>query len=450
MCKKIFKCSKYFVLTTLFSFLLSCSDDYQGEENSIFDDIPATEVSIFTPQTELGYFLVTPIGGSNSFLLDTAGYVVHKYPSTHPTFMGYLRSNGTLVRAYKIFNPNFANNGETGGIEIIDETGEVLWSYEVSNSNEILHHDLEILPNGNILAVIWYKMSSQEILDLGRDPSLLSQNEVHLDRIVEIKPVGNNAASIVWEWNSKDHLIQDYDSNKLNYGIVNQNPGKLNLNYSIGDANHTHINGISYDAEHDLIIVSSHRFNEIWILDHSTTSSEAASSSGGRSNKGGELLYRFGNPEAFNNGDSNDKMLFGQHDPTYISNSNSFGGNLLLFNNNVTVNQSSVMEFKIPFNGSLPNGNQVLNNLPNQSSWSFQSSDIFSPIISGAQRLLNGNTFITAGRTQKIIEINKFGEIVFRMDFEHSGSIFKARKYPINYSGLPSNLTRITDAFVTN
>lgn len=422
--------------------LTSCSNDDDSSSSS--------EVLIHTPQTESGYFLVTPVAGRGSFLLDDEGYVVHKYPSTKRTFMGYLQPDGKLVRIYQILNSNFNNNGESGGIEIVNEAGDILWHYEISSPNEILHHDIEVLPNGNILALIWYKIDSAEAINLGRNPNLLTQNEVHLDKIIEIEPVGNNSANIVWQWDSKNHLVQDYDASKLNFGNINQNPGKLNINYTTGVANHTHINGMSYDPERDLIMLSSKKFNEIWMLDHSTSTSEAASTTGGNSGKGGEILYRFGNPEAFGNGSPSDKILFGQHDPTFISSTDSFGGNILLFNNNVASDQSAVMEFNIPFNGLLPDDSEVINNLPNNPVWSFQSNVIYSSYISGAQRLPNGNTFITVGTATRVIEINQFGEIVFRMDFKNPKQIFKIRKYPTDYSGLPSNLDRIPEAIVTN
>ena len=57
-----------------------------------------------------------------------------------------------------------------------------------------------------------------------------------------------------------------------------------------------HTNGIDYNAEYDLIVLSVPRMNELWVIDHSTTTEEALGSTGGRWGKGGDLLWRWGNP----------------------------------------------------------------------------------------------------------------------------------------------------------
>ena len=59
----------------------------------------------------------------------------------------------------------------------------------------------------------------------------------------------------------------------------------------------------------DQIVLSNHNLSEIWIIDHSTTTLEAASHSGGNSGKGGDLLYRWGNPQAYDQGTGADQLL---------------------------------------------------------------------------------------------------------------------------------------------
>ena len=73
--------------------------------------------------------------------------------------------------------------------------------------------------------------------------------------------------------------------------------------------------------------------NEIYIIDHSTSTAEAATSSGGIYNKGGDFLYRWGNPQAYRQGDQNDQKLFGQHYPHWIPDGLADAGKLILFNN---------------------------------------------------------------------------------------------------------------------
>jgi len=61
------------------------------------------------------------------------------------------------------------------------------------------------------------------------------------------------------------------------------------------------------------VILSAHNYDEVWIIDHSTTTVEATSHAGGRYGRGGDLLYRWGNPQAYRAGTANDQKLFGQH-----------------------------------------------------------------------------------------------------------------------------------------
>ncbi|MFA6681428.1 MAG: aryl-sulfate sulfotransferase [Sphaerochaeta sp.] len=103
--------------------------------------------------------------------------------------------------------------------------------------------------------------------------------------------VNHKTDDIVWEWHVWDHLMQDHDIALDNYGDVAGNPGKINLNYfgSSDKVEWNHIYSIDYNAEKDQILLSSHSFNEIWIIDHHMSSEEAKSSRG-------DLLYRWGNP----------------------------------------------------------------------------------------------------------------------------------------------------------
>src|SRR5690606_15913622 len=92
-------------------------------------------------------------------------------------------------------------------------------------------------------------------------------------------------------------------------------------------------NAIDYNPQLDQIMISTREFSELWIIDHSTTTAEAAGHTGGRSGKGGDILYRYGNPAAYNRGTRADQKFFYQHDAQWIEPGLPGAGNILVFNN---------------------------------------------------------------------------------------------------------------------
>lgn len=60
-----------------------------------------------------------------------------------------------------------------------------------------------------------------------------------------------------------------------------------------------HANGIAYDHKRDLIFMTVNYYNEVWVIDHSTTTAQASTPIGGTYAVGGDLVYRFGNPATY-------------------------------------------------------------------------------------------------------------------------------------------------------
>ena len=116
----------------------------------------------------------------------------------------------------------------------------------------------------------------------------------------------------------------------------------------------THVNSVDYNAALDQIVVSVHEFSEIWIIDHSTTTALAAGHTGGRSGKGGDLLYRWGNPRVYRAGTKADRTLFAQHNAQWIPSGLPGEGHMLVFNNGgqrPDGSYSSVDELVLPVDG---------------------------------------------------------------------------------------------------
>ncbi len=300
-----------------------------------------------------------------------------------------------------------------------------------------------MLPNGNVLMVAWELKSRQEAIDAGRDPSLIIDDKLWPDTIIEVQPDGATGGIVVWEWYVWDHLVQDYDPTKDNYGVVADHPELANLNHveSGAHADWTHFNSVAYNAGFDQIVVSVHNFDEVWIIDHSTTTAEAAGHSGGNSGRGGDILYRWGHPASYGAGIAADQKFFGQHDAQWIAGDCPGAGNILVFNNGPgrpEGNYSTVDEIEPPVDGS---GNYSLTPgeafLPAAQTWVYTVSpptSCFSSGISGAQRLPNGNTLVCEGSSNYIFEVDP--AMVTRWEYNASGHVFKARRFAPSYPGL--------------
>lgn len=259
---------------------------------------------------------------------------MHKWTSDY--FYGNkveLLPNGNLLRATRVNSEYFNNGGAGGRLEILDEDSNILWEYEYISSSFRQHHDVVYMPNGNLLFVAWERKDSIETIENGRDPNLIPEfGDVWSEKILEIKPIGYDSAEIVWEWSLWNHLVQDFDSNKPNYGVINENIDRIDINYVPNKNLNSwiHINSIEYNEDLDQILVSSRYLSELWVIDHSTTTEGAASAEGGLSGKGGRLLYRYGNPQVYS-GDGG-KILYGQHNAHWI-NTNEVSNDILVFNN---------------------------------------------------------------------------------------------------------------------
>ncbi|TGV02044.1 aryl-sulfate sulfotransferase [Flavivirga rizhaonensis] len=375
-----------------------------------------------------GYTLFTANHSGETYLINNCGEIVNQWSSTNkPGVAVYLLENGNLLRTAKINNTNITFGGVGGKIELFDWDDNLLWEYTYSSSTATQHHDVFPLPNGNILMLAATTMTEAEAIQAGRDSAKLTEGKLYNEQILELEPVGANQANIVWEWNIKDHLIQDIDNTKSNFGVIADNPQLLNINYlsggNPGEANWLHVNSIQYNASLDQIMLSSRFMNEIYIIDHSTSTLEASQHSGGTYGKGGDFLYRWGNPEAYNHGDTTNKQLFGQHYPHWIAEGLTDAGKILIFNNgakrgNTGDEYFSSLDIIDPLESSP--GSYIYDPIngygPSVAEWSYTKpvkEDFYSPILSSGQRLPNGNTLICVGFFGRFFEIDPSNNIVW-------------------------------------
>ncbi len=438
---------------------------------------PKLGVSINDPRALQGYTLISPFISTDTYLLDMRGQIVRTWKTdSSPALCAFLLENGHLMRPgsigadARVFGPG---PGVGGKIQEFTWEGELVWDFRFYNARQLPHHDMTRLPNGNVLMIVWDRKTAEEAIAAGRRPQMTGDSHLLVDSLIEIKPTGKTSGEVVWEWHLWDHLVQDFDKTKTNYGNVAEHPELVNINYGEDDLfpktsttatkdkpkpetgakpppdtgakpragakpdtgakpnppanrvrtdpDYTHFNGVAYNADLDQIAVSVWRFSEFWIIDHSTTRAEAAGHAGGKSGKGGDLLYRWGNPRAYRAGTKTARTLFSQHNAHWIPKGLPGAGHLLLFNNGGERPDgaySSVDELILPIDSQgrypLQPGTPCP---PSGPVWSYSAprkQDFYSSFISGAQRLANGNTLICSGANGTVFEVTPEKEIVWK------------------------------------
>ena len=236
-----------------------------------------------------GYVLFAPLLSGTTYLIDEDGQVVHSWESDYaPSGSVYFQENGNLIRtAREPVVETFKGGGQGGRIQEFTWDEELVWEFVHASADHLLHHDIEPLPNGNILAISWEKKTVEQARQAGRRPDLLPEAGLWPDMILEIEPIRPEGGRVVWEWHMWDHLIQDHDPEAENYGDPAAQPWRINVNgdgklqeidpaelerlkalgYVPDDADAEdlnsdllHTNAVAYNAELDQIVVSTPRF----------------------------------------------------------------------------------------------------------------------------------------------------------------------------------------------
>lgn len=426
---------------------------------------PTVGVINAQPGMAEGYVLFAHVNGNNAYLIDNCGRLINSWTNSNypPGAAVYLQPDGSLMRTCRVNNAEFIMGGLGGRLEHWSWQDSLLWSYDFSTPDYTQHHDIAVLPNGNVLVLAAEAKRNLDPVQQGRDPSLVLGNTVWSEFVLELKPLGIDSAEIVWEWHAWDHLVQDFSSSSLNFGVVADHPELIDLNFAPGvlTKDWLHANSVAYNETLDQVILSIANFNEFWIVDHSTTTAQSASHSGGQRGKGGDLLYRWGNPIAYDRGDSTDQILYFQHTPHWLGAGKPDSGKIVLFNNGVGRAYSSLEIVSLP--ESSP-GDYVLNPgmpygpLAPDFTWTDNPpGNFFSKVMSSAEQLSNGNLFISSGAQGYAFEIDGNSQEVWRYQNPVAGtqitaqgdlptpgttSVFRMRRYSPDFPGFAGrNLT---------
>ena len=396
----------------------------------------ATGSLVNEPEAFAGYTLIGADQIDPVYLIDNQGRVVHTWPIeayNNRHFAAELLDDGNLLTQ--------ENN------KIIDPDGNVVWEYNYRQDYDVLQ-----LPNGNILMLSRDLVMREEAIALGVDPVKFACPFLPTPRVVEVRPTGRADGEVVWQWAALDHLVQDFDPEKPNYGAVDDHPERIDVNFNLtvgmcntrSQQNSLYANALDYNAELDQIMITSHHFSEIWIIDHSTSEDESAGHAGGNAGKGGGLLYRWGNPRAYQRGTAADQRLFRPHAAHWIPEGAPGSGNVLIFNNGAESDEkerwhSSVDEIALPADGYTYRLDEGAAYGPDEHAWTYAADppeSFYAWRGSSAQRLPNGNTLITDSIAERIFEVTREGKTVWEFTPPRVSGLRRAYRYAPDHPGL--------------
>lgn len=311
------------------------------------------------------------------YLIDLEGTVVHTWQMPYPAQYGCLTERGTLF--YNGKTPSGPNKFisdkpyKIGAVMEVDWNGRVLW--EVRNPNH--HHDGIRLRNGNVLLLCLTKLPREIASRVkGGIAGTEHNGEMYGDYLVELTTDGRP----VWEYRFWEHL--DPETDRI---TAIQEPRD----------SWTNGNGLAELPNGD-IVVSFRTISTVIIVERKT----------------GTIIWKLGAPP-----------LCGQHAPTPLAN-----GNLLIFDNG-----PHRLDHPMPFSRVIE-----VELATKRIVWEYRErreSDFFSPRISNAQRLPNGNTLICEGDFGRLFEVTAGGEVVWEYVNPHFGGsptnnrVFRAYRY---------------------
>lgn len=302
-----------------------------------------------------GYTLFAPsTGGGEVYLIDLEGNTSHTWRMPYPPGLyGYLTERGTLFYNGQIPDDSFVGSQPwRGGAALeTDWLGRVLW--EVNHPHH--HHDGRRLRNGNVVLLCARPIPRDLAARVqGGRPGTEHNGEMYGDYLVEMTIEGK----VVWEWRSWEWLLPETDR------IT-----------ALQDRRHEWSHGNTVEELPDgNLVVSFRQISAVVIVERTT----------------GKIIWRLGAPP-----------LSHQHAPTLLAN-----GNLLIFDNG-----THRLDHPQPYSRVIevdPTTKEIV--------WTYQEGrviDFYSPMISNAQRLPNGNTLICEGNFGRLFEVTPEGEVVW-------------------------------------
>ncbi|MCB2358568.1 aryl-sulfate sulfotransferase [Clostridium estertheticum] len=415
-----------------------------------------TGVTIYNPEKSWSGYTIFQAPGVGALLIDMSGREVQLWKGLQG-FPNKLLPGGYVIGSTGERNPQYGMQDMIDLVQV-DWEGNIVWSF---NKHEFIddpgekpewmarqHHDYQ--REGN--PVGYYAPGLEPKVDKGNTFILTHENVENPkisekllldDKIIEV----NWEGEIVWEWRANEHF-DELGFDEAAKDVLYRDPNMRPAGGGMGDW--LHINSMSllgpnkwYDAGDERfnpenIIWDSREANILAIVDKKTS----------------EIVWKVG--PLYNTSEALVKLgwIIGQHHVHLIAKGLPGEGNILIFDNGGWAGYGS------PNPGS-PTGRQnvlrdysrvlEIDPITLKIIWQYtpkeagfieplDSSRFYSPFISSAQRLPNGNTLITEGSDGRIFEVTEEHEIVWEYISPYVGNkglklsmIYRAYRAPYDW-----------------
>jgi len=320
-------------------------------------------------------------------LIDMDGNRVHTWHQDRTTVQSHaqLLPNGHLL--YPTHDRSDVSRCDNVGLFELDPDSQVVWSLRCR-----VDHDFQVQPNGNLLI---HTITENFCPALG--PEL--KRHAYMVEVTRDK-------ELVWEWRCEEHLgeLRDLLSPKGWDHLMDRATGQFAFDWAHNNTLQLIPHNEAWEKERNAggpqrfkpgnIVFSYRSVDVIGVIDYPS----------------GEIVWAWG-----------PGVLDGQHKPHMLAN-----GNILIFDNGTLRGWSRIIEVD-PLAGKIV--------------WEYKADppeSFFSPYISSAQRLPNGNTLICEGGRPRLFEVTPAGEIVweFLNPYKHENgkrSIYRCLRYSPEY-----------------
>jgi hypothetical protein len=323
--------------------------------------------------------------GSYLLILNTEGQLVY-YRSVADALdaWDFKKQPNGLLSYYDQKNSTF---------HLMDSHYQPVDSYQAGDGYAADLHDFQILPNGNVLLMVYdaEQVDMSKVVLGGKRAAMVTGLIIQ-----ELDPSRN----VIFEWRSWDHFLF-HDSA---VGLTNQ------------DIDLVHANSLALANDGNLLL-SSRNLSEITKIDLKT--GDVIWRLGGRAN-----MFTFVNGEPFAN----------QHDVRQLPN-----GNITVFDNHGTPEQPA------PSRGVEYQVDELKKTVSEV--WSFTPSQpVFGTYLGNTQRLPNGNTLLTWGAPYTkngynyltMTEVTPENHTLFELTFDQPYVSYRAFLFP--WQGFPDSL----------